>query len=301
MGPPPESASWSLPSWPSPRDAGRWFEQTAWWNTPTFARSPERALVELVEAVAGRFTGRELTLNVRAHAVRLRVAAVRVRERAVPSAVEDPLRWWAETSGMNEFVRWSRRVVGLDDADDAAPVDALVLDATDVHLDGLPVGRVAVQVDGMRLEPGLPLPTLVTGPIEFDVHTTREQIIDWVRREVPAWGIEPRPDGFIALRMPRRRVRVLVRATPSASGLRIDTVGVLVFRRELRFPRRLIRTRVHTLPPLDPALEIVGVTVDGDDVSLRVRHEGIRQPLRLDALRTAIRDGATKLTDTILG
>ena len=100
MDRPPESdqPAWSLAPWPSPRDVSSWFEQTAWWNTPTFGLAPHRALVELLEAVAGRFTGRELTLQVRAHSLRLRVATVRMRARELPNAVEDPLGWWAETS-----------------------------------------------------------------------------------------------------------------------------------------------------------------------------------------------------------
>jgi hypothetical protein len=280
-----------LRPWPSPRDVAGWFEQTAWWNTATLARAPHRALVELLEAVAGRFTGRELTMQVRAHAVRLRVNAVRVEAREVPDAVEDPLGWWAETSGVSEFVRWSRRVIGFDDADDAPPIDVVALDATDVHIDGLLVGSVAAHVGGVRLDPGVSAPELVTGPIELDVQTTRARVVDWLRREFPAWDIEQRLDGLIALRLPRRRIRVLVRPTVHGRTVRIETVGVVVLRRRVRLPRMLVRTRVYALPPLDPSLELVDVRVTGDDVALRLRHEGIRQPLRLDALRTAIRDG----------
>jgi hypothetical protein len=294
-----EVALWALRPWPSPREVTDWFEQTAWWSTSTLARAPHRALVELLDALAGRFTGRELTLEARAHALRLRVNAVRIRARELPNAVDDPLGWWAETTGVREFVRWSRRVIGFDDADDAPPIDAVTFDATDVHIDGLLVGNVAAHIDGVRLDPGVPTPELVSGPIDLDVHTTRARVVDWLRRELPAWDIQARSGGLLALRPPRRRSRVLVDATLHGRGVRIETVGVVVFGREVRLPRMLTRSRVYALPSLDPSLEIVDVSTNGNDVMLRVRHEGIRQPVRLDALRAAIRDGAMNFDDAI--
>ena len=50
-----------------------------------FGRAPQLALVEVLEAVAGRFTGRELALNIRGHGVSLRIADVPGARRAGPT------------------------------------------------------------------------------------------------------------------------------------------------------------------------------------------------------------------------
>jgi hypothetical protein len=303
VGPSSEShgAGWLLPSWISPADVSRWLDATAWWDTG--GQSPQRALVELLEAVAGRFTGRDLTLQGYGRAVRLRLDGVRIRARRVPNAAEDPLRWWAETSGMGELFRWSRRVIGLDDANGLPPVETVALDATDVSVDGLAVGSVAAQVDGVRLDPAVPLPQLVTGAIDLDVRTTRARVIDWVRRVAPAWDIQSFSHELLTVRIPQTRVpvRVLIRPTLLGRAVRIETVGVVLFGRALRLPRVLVRTRVHPLPSLDADLEIVEARVAGEEVALHLRHQGVRQSLHLDALRRVIRDGTTKLTGAILG
>jgi hypothetical protein len=290
-----------LPAWWSPAELSRWFDETAWWDTATFGRSPHRALVELLEAVAGRFTGREVALQMRGRAIRLRMNGVRIRTRDMPNAVEDPVRWWAETTGVGELFRWSLRAIGLDDARAAPPVETVALDATDVTIDGLSVGSVAAVVDGVRLDPAVPVPELVTGPIELDVRTTRASVVDWIRRVAPAWNIEPFPHGLLAVRVPRRHVRVLIRPTLLGRFVGIEPVGIIVFGLAVRLPRVLARTRVRPLPPLDASLEIVDTSVDGDEVTLRLRHHGIRQPLHLDAMRRAITDGTTKLTGAIFG
>jgi hypothetical protein len=63
----------------------------------------------------------------------------------------------------------------------------------------------------------------------------------------------------------------------------------------------LVKSRTFAVPAIDPALELEAVTVAGDAVTLGFRHEGVRQRLHLDALRAAVRDGATKLGATIFG
>jgi hypothetical protein len=296
-------SGWSLPSWGSSGDAAGWWDQTAWWTTPNFSRTPQRALIQLLEAVAGRFTGRELSLEIRERPVSLRVDAVRVRrpedEQAAPPG-DDPLRWFADAPGVGSLMRWSRGVMRVTPGDDAAPVDAVEVDASDVHVDGLPVGSAAVRIDGMRLDPRVPLPELVTGAIELDVQTTRLRVVEWLRRQFPNWDIRVRPNDLVTVRLPRPRVRVLLRPTIEGRTIRVDTIGVVVLGREIRFPRSMVRTRVYELPPLDPSLEVLDVRVEGEDVGVRVRHDGIRRALRLDTVRNAVRDGASKLADAVL-
>jgi hypothetical protein len=295
---PDDGTTWSLRRWPSADDVGRWLEQTTWWNTDALARTPQDALVGLVEAVAGRFTGRELTLEVRSHAVRILLHEVQVRARRLPNAFTDPIQWWAEVSGVNDLLRWSRRALGRHDDVDA-PIDEVALDATDVEVDGLPVGRVQALVDGLRLDPGMPLPELVTGSIELDVRTTWAHVVTWVRREYPDWDLEASPGGLVSLRVPRWRVRLLLRPVLHGTRLRVETTGLVLFGRVLRIPRRFARVQERDLRFLVPELELIDARAEGDDISLSLRHGGIHQPMRLDAVRTAIRDGATRISDSV--
>src|SRR5262249_53767959 len=143
-------------------DVTRWFEQTAWWDGSTLGRAPQQALAEALEAVAGRFTGRELSLQIRGHAVRFRVDAVQVRAQPTPTP-SDAFSWLADTTGLRDVVRWSRGMFGFHQAGAVASIDMVEFDAHDVYVDEQLVGTVAVRVDGVRLEPTLPLPEVVTG------------------------------------------------------------------------------------------------------------------------------------------
>jgi len=291
----------TLPSWTSGTDLTRWFEQTAWWDGPTLARAPQVALAEVLEAVAGRFTGRELSLQVRGHSVRGHVDAVQVRGRPSPSPADDPFGWLADATRLRDVVRWSRGLLGVDDKVSAPPIDAVEFDATNVYVDDLPVGTVAVHVDGVRLEPTVPLPDVVTGAISFDVRTTRTQVLAWIGRFFPDWDIRPHDHELLVVRGPGWRFPLLVRATVDPRTVHTEAIGVVMLGRAVRLPRFLVRAREFAVPPIDPALALETVTVDGDDVALGFRHEGVRQRLHLDALRTAVRDGATKLGSTVFG
>lgn len=291
----------TLPSWTSGVDLTRWFDQTAWWDGPTLARAPQLALAEVIEAVAGRFTGRDLSLQVRGHAVRGHVDAVQVTGRPSPMPADDPFGWLADATRLRDVVRWSRGILGVGDGGAGAPIDAVEFDATNVHVDELPVGAVAVRVDGVRLEPTVTFPEVVTGPITFDVQTTREHVLRWLGRFFPEWDLRPRDAELLVVRGPGWRFPLLVRATVEPRVVHAAAIGVVVLGRAIRFPRFLVRTRTIDVPTIDPALDLEAVQVEGDRVVLRVRHEGVRQRLHLDALRAAVRDGATKLGATIFG
>ena len=291
----------TLPTWTSGADLTRWFEQTAWWDSPTLARAPQLALAELLEAVAGRFTGRELSLQVRGHLVRGQVDAVQVTGRPSPTAADDPFGWLANATRLRDVVRWSRGLFGMGDGNAAPPIDAVEFDATAVHVDDLLVGTVAVRVDGVRLEPTVPFPEVVTGSIAFDVVTTRAEVLRWLRRFFPDWDIRPHDDGLLVVRGPGWRAPLVVRATVDPRTVHTEAVGVVVLGRTFRLPRFLVKSRTFAVPAIDPALELEAVTVAGDAVTLAFRHAGVRQRLHLDALRAAVRDGATKLGATIFG
>ena len=293
----------TLPSWTSGVDLTRWFEQTAWWDGPTLARAPQLALAEVLEAVAGRFTGRELTFQVRGHTVRGHVDAVQVTGRPTPppTVTDDPFGWFADATRVRDVVRRSREMFGIGGRVAGAPIDAVEFDATDVHVDELLVGTVAVRIDGVRLEPTVPLPEVVSGSIHLDVHTTRAQVLRWLGRFFPEWDIRAHGVDSLIVRGPGWRFPLVVRATVDPRTVHTEAVGVVVLGRAVRLPRFLVRTRSFPVPAIDPDLDLEAVEIEGDDVTLRVRHAGVRQRLHLDALRAAVRDGATKLGATIFG
>jgi len=294
----------TLPGWTSGVDLTRWFEQTAWWDSPTLARAPQVALAEVLEAVAGRFTGRELSLQVGGRVVRGHVDAVQVTGRPSPTPSDDPFGWFADATRLRDVVRWSRGIFGMgegDGGDSGAPIEAIEFDATDVHVDDLLVGTVAVRIDGVRLEPTMTFPEVVTGSIAFDVQTTRAQVLRWIGRFFPDWDVRAHDGELLVVRGPGWRVPLLVRATVDTHTVHTDAVGVVVLGRAFRLPHFLVRSRTFAVPVVDPALELEAVTVDGDDVTLGFRHEGVRQRLHLDGLRTAVRDGATKLGSAFFG
>jgi hypothetical protein len=105
----------------------------------------------------------------------------------------------------------------------------------------------------------------------------------------------------LVVRGPGWRFPLLVRATLDPHTVHTDAVGVVVLGLAFRLPRFLVRSRSFAVPIVDPTLELEAVTVDGDDVRLGFRHDGMRRRLHLDALRAAVRDGATKLGATIFG
>jgi len=198
-------------------------------------------------------------------------------------------------------VRWSRGMFGLDRAGAEAPIDAVEFDAHDVHVDDLLVVTVAVRVDGVRLEPTVPLPEVATGPISFAVRTTRTEVLAWLYRFFPDWDIRLHHDDLLVVRGPGWRLPLIVRATVDPMTVHAEAVGVVVLGRAVKLPRFLVRTRTFAVPPLDPALLLEDVTIDGNDVRLGFRHDGVRQRVHLDAMRAAVRDGATRLGNTIFG
>jgi hypothetical protein len=294
----------TLPSWTTGVDLTRWFEQTAWWDGPMLGRAPQQALAEMLEAVAGRFTGRELSLQLRGRAVRFQVDAVQVRGRqgATATPSDDPFAWLTGATRMRDVVRWSREMFGIDNAATVASIEAVEFDAHDVVIDEELVGTVAVRVHGVRLEPTVSLPEIVTGSISLDVRTTRSVVLGWLRRAFPAWDVQPhRGDDLLVVRGPGWRLPLLLRASVDATTVHTEAVGVIVFGRAVRLPRFLVRSRTFAVPPLEPGMELDAVTVDGDDVRLAFRHAGVRQRVHLDAVRGAVRDGVTRLGNTIFG
>jgi hypothetical protein len=285
-----------LAPWTSPETITAWLDATTWWARPqVFVPRPEM-LVELLEAVAGRYLGKELVLDVRGRRVTLVLGEIRI-EAADARTLMDPFTWWADLPGSREMLRWTRRLPGIGGGDPEPPpvLDKVHIESSAVAIDEHPVGDVAATVDTVRLDYGRAT-ELVTGPVELDVHTDRGTVVAWVSRSLPDWQVRLLTDDLLTVR--HRDWKFTVVARPrlvSDRQVQIDAVGVLLFGRRLMLPRFLVRQRTYDLPAGSDELELIDATLAGDDVHVRFRHPGIRQPVRPDHLRAAVREGVAQL------
>ena len=313
--------AWSwIASWSSPDELRRWLERTQWWTNPTTWSSrdgaPHRAFLELVEAVAGRFVGRQLAFDVEGTTVSLNLEDVRLEEHSevglVPNVDEAPedregahwleriasgelaREWWATVPGARESARWSA-ALGLPGAPllavETQHRERVVVLARLVWLGDLEVGDVAATADDVRLEFGA-VPALVSGQLDLRVRASRDDVISWARRSWPDWSVRARASGLLAIRHASRRFTMLVRPIAlGGSNVQIDLLGVSIFGHDILLPRRLVRSRRYAIPAPADGFEMIDARVDGDSVSFHLRHDGIRQPLRLDRIRAGLRDG----------
>jgi hypothetical protein len=289
-----------LGPWSSPASLNRWLDRTNWWNAPSPLAAPQRMLVELLEAVAGRFAGKQLTLDVRGKRLALTLGAVKVEtnEPAAQTSAFDPFNWWKDLPGSREMRRWTSAMTGLPVSDEDAPpdIERVVIDSRSVSIDDRPVGEVTATVDTVRLEYGR-VTELVTGPVDLDVHTSRQTVLEWVERYEPQWNVRIHADDLVAVDKSNWPITALVRPTVvDGVQVRLDVVGVLVFGRTFMLPRRFVRTRVLDIPAQADDMEFVDASLDGDDVHVHLRHAGVRQPIHPDHIRNAVREGVSRLT-----
>ncbi|MET0902216.1 MAG: hypothetical protein ABWZ52_03160 [Acidimicrobiales bacterium] len=284
-----------LAPWTSPDGLTRWLNGTAWWGSSSLKSGPAM-VVELLEAIAGRFTGQQLTLDVRGHRLTLVLDGVRVEGGEAPAS--DPLTWWLDLPAGREARRWSRAMTGRPAADEPPPpadIERVFISSSGLAIDDRPVGDVDATVDSVRLELGA-VTELVTGRVDLEVRTTRRTVLDWINRSVTQWELRPAAGDLIVVRHDRWPGALLARpAAVTPRGVDVDIVGVRVLERDVRLPARFVRHRRYELPRLSDGLVVDAIDVDAEAVTVRLGHPGIRQPVRPEHLRTAVREGVARL------
>ena len=265
----------SLVSWPSSETIARWLDETSWWTTPEARSRPRALLGEVLEAMAGRFAGRRLRFEIKGRSVRMTLDGVRI----------DPGADGAPATGDG-----AERTDRLADAP-----ELVVVDASEVVIDDEHLGSVSATVAQPRIELGS-VTEVVTGPVDLAVTTNRIAVVHYLRQSMPDWRIEPRDGDLVAVRPPKGRITALVR--PELAGrltVRAHVVGLVLFQRDVSLPRLFRRVRTFEIPWTETDLELVEAALDGDEVKVTLRHQGIRHPIRLEDLRTAVRDGLLSL------
>jgi hypothetical protein len=279
----------------------RWLDRTNWWGTPGAVATPQRMLVELLEAIAGRFVGKELTVEVQGKRLSLTLGAVKVETTdPTPQTLGvDPFSWWwKDLPGSREMGRWTSAMTGMPVADeDAVPdIERVVIDSRSVSIDDHPVGEVTATVDTLRIEYGRVI-ELVTGPVDLDLYTCRQTVVEWVERSKPEWNVRLHTDDLVAVDRSNWPFTALVRPTIlEGVHVRLDIVGVVLFGRTFMLPGRLVRTRMLDIPAPTDDLDLVDATLEGDDVHIHLRHAGLRQPIHPEHIRNAVREGVSRLT-----
>ncbi|HEX5095035.1 MAG TPA: LmeA family phospholipid-binding protein [Acidimicrobiia bacterium] len=277
-----------LDPWASAASVAGWMERTASWVSP-LVPTPSRMLRDFLEAIAGRYTGQTVTLEVAAGTTLTgTLDAIRLRANEEMGGLA-PAR---------EMVRWTKRVAGLP-SDDPPMVEAVEIESTDVEVNGRSIGRVVADADGIRLDPGI-TPVLITGPISLRIIASYIDAVAWVAHELPEWQITRYRDDLLAVRGPGWKVTAVVRATFTPDlKLKTEPVGVLVFGKMRGVPRRLVDklTQVLDIPPLGARLTLKELRVEGERVHMKLHHPGIRQPVHLDMIRAAVRDGVATLAN----
>jgi hypothetical protein len=251
---------------------GPWLDRTNWWGAPGAAATPQRMLVELLEAIAGRFVGKELTVEVQGKRLSLTLGAVKVEttDPTPQTSGLDPFEWWKDLPGSREMRRWTSAMTGMPVAEDAVPkIERVVIDSRSVRIDERPVGEVVATVDTLRLEYGRAT-ELVTGSVDLDVHTRRQTVLEWVERDQPKWNLRLYTDDLVAVDRSNWPFTALVRPTIlEGVQVRLDIVGVVLFGRTFMLP---------------------------DHVHIHLRHAGLRQPIHPEHIRNAVREGVSRLT-----
>jgi hypothetical protein len=279
---------------------GPWLDRTNWWGAPGAAATPQRMLVELLEAIAGRFVGKELTVEVQGKRLSLTLGAVKVEttDPTPQTSGLDPFEWWKDLPGSREMRRWTSAMTGMPVADeDAVPkIERVVIDSRSVRIDERPVGEVVATVDTLRLEYGRAT-ELVTGSVDLDVHTRRQTVLEWVERDQPKWNLRLYTDDLVAVDRSNWPFTALVRPTIlEGVQVRLDIVGVVLFGRTFMLPGRFVRTRMLEIPAPADDMDLVDASLEGDDVHIHLRHAGLRQPIHPEHIRNAVREGVSRLT-----
>jgi len=222
------------------------------------ARSAERVLLNVVEAVAANVTGTRLSFEVQGQHV---------------SFVLDHVR--------------AERMPG--------PDGELHVEVSELVLAGVHVERARAVVPALRIGGGA-RPHVVSGRIQIELHVTREALADWVGRALPGSVVTARPDGLMSLRPAGRLCDLVVSSSLAGRAVRVrlDRIGVLGF--EVPLPRLLAPRRTVSLRSPVPEIQIAGVEETATRVSVHLHHAGIRQPLRLAHLRDALSRWLTSAT-----
>ncbi|MGZ4666189.1 MAG: hypothetical protein ACXV5Q_14450 [Frankiaceae bacterium] len=211
------------------------------------ARSAERALLSVVEAVAANVTGTRLAFDLAGRQLSFVLDEVRAERLPGPGG---------------------------------ALHGALHLVASELTLAGVRVERARALVPKLRIEGGT-RPHVVSDRIHVELDVAREALAGWLAHALPGSAVTARPDGLVSLR-PAGWLYDLV-VCPSFAGravqVRLHRIGMLGF--EVPLPRLLAPRRTVSLRSPAPEIQIVDLEETPANLRVHLHHTGLRQPLRL--------------------
>jgi hypothetical protein len=255
-----------------------WVKATTWWVDPRNwadlaavpGSSPDRALFDILEGIARRFTGRRVELERRGAALRFVLDSLRIERR-----------WPAGKSP-----------TGPGDAKD---VEAS-LEAHDVDWAGWTLEKVSAVVRQLALVPGRSV-RLRAGIIDVTARSTQEALVSGLGPSVAGrWSLKVAGDGLVAARRDDRPLELVVEPSLVRGDIRVELRAVAWRGLRLRVPSWLRLTRTRPVPPLPSGMELLGAWPEDGAVTLRLRVRGLTETLDLARIRDAVLCGEPVLS-----
>jgi hypothetical protein len=258
---------WWLEDWLTATST--WGDMLRWRGLPgVIAPSPERVLLDLVEGVAGRFTGRQLSVKGAGGPISCVLDSLRVQLR--------PRRGGGAGSERQVEVR---------------------VEGEDLVVHGWTFDEVEAVARKVRLSLGLPS-QLTAEAVDVVVRVPLERALRFLEhRTALAWTLDPAERGLISARPQSRPGLVLLVEPVFAVGeIRFEVRAVTWKDHRLTVPGWLRVARSRPLPELPGGGEVVDAVLREGMVTARLRYGEVTKVIDLDQLRAAVQRGEPALS-----
>jgi hypothetical protein len=259
------SPGWWMDEWL--KATATWTNAASWNSATGLAPAPERVLLDIVEGVARRFAGQQLSIGHAQRPISIVLEWLNLRRRPPrPSASGD--------EGQVEM-----RIGGRD---------------LDVH--GWKFDEVEAVTQDVKLSLGRPS-TLRAEGIDIVLRSPLERLLPRLQERLALeWSLRPSETGLIEAR-PRSRPNLVLVIQPVFVNehIRLEIVAAHWKDLKVRVPGWLRLARSWRVPDLPGAGKVREASLRGGMLTARVRYEQVSQVIDLEQLRGAVQRGETIL------
>ncbi|MFI6871065.1 hypothetical protein [Nocardia sp. NPDC050406] len=230
-----------------------WLDPVADFGAGTVtALMPDVLMTLLSEGILSQFGGQEVEATLLGHDLRARLHTLKVRRRGA---------------------HFQSKIV-----------------LTELHWNTHPIEELTVIAHGVRLIPGVPT-KIRSAQLDLRGAVTVDALLNWINSWQPEWILEPAPDGMIAARHRKRRLRALATAEIA------DNVLTVTLHRAswwgVRVPRKAARLAPIPLTDLPNHARITRAECVGDYIHFEADLPGLTGSFDLAQIRAAIVAGTT--------
>ena len=240
--------------------------------------SPTRFLLDLVELVAERATGRELEIRAGDTTYLMRLERLRCRhegELVPPGLLASQIR---DLGGMSDAL------------------DLVEVEASDVRWDEGRIDHLTVDLHQLRLEPGL-RPVAVASPVDLTATLEQPTVDEWVASQEPGFRVALTGHGLVAVRHPTWEwiAQAMVKVHLDDDEVRAELDHLALFGGGLRLPRFLSPRRSVSFPRRRGPVEITSIDAEPGRVRVHARVEEVRQPIQGERLAMALTSAGARV------